>query len=100
MYINAAQILQIVSICSAIAAAAVCLYKGFKWLDQQNQQDNAIKDLGAKHDKDIKEIKEEQRILCYANLATLDGLKQLGANGNVSDAHTMLEKHLNKSAHE
>ena len=33
-------------------------------------------------------------------LATLDGLKQLGANGNVSDAYQRLEKHLNQSAHE
>ena len=39
-------------------------------------------------------------MICYGLLATLDGLKQLGANGNVTDAHEKLEKHLNQTAHD
>jgi hypothetical protein len=45
-------------------------------------------------------IKKEQTVMCYALLACLDGLNQLGANGNVSKAREALEKHLNLSAHE
>lgn len=47
-----------------------------------------------------REHQKEQCVICYGLLATLDGLKQLGANGNVSDAYQRLEKHLNQSAHE
>ena len=53
-----------------------------------------------KQDEDIRDIKDEQCIMSYALLACLDGLKQLGANGNVTDAHNKLEKHLNKKAHD
>lgn len=51
------------------------------------------------YDKQIKEIKEEQCMITYCMLATLDGIKQLGANGRVTEAKEKLEKHINKSAH-
>lgn len=65
------------------------LYRSFRWMEQQKAQQ-----------AEIENIKKEQCVICYGLLATLDGLKQLGANGNVSDAYQRLEKHLNQSAHE
>lgn len=59
-----------------------------KWFERQ-----------ARQDREIQEIRSEQCVVNYALLACLDGLKQLGANGNVTDAHNRLEKHLNKQAH-
>lgn len=99
MKIDLESFLMFVSTISAIAACATIIYKSFRWFDRQNQQDKDIETLSKKHDIDIREIKEEQKALCYAALATLDGLKQLGANGNVTDAHRSLEKHMNKAAH-
>ena len=46
-------------------------------------------------DEEIKSIKEENALVCYALRACLDGLQQLGANHTVPDAKERLEKHLN-----
>lgn len=58
------------------------------WLDRQKKQD-----------AELQEIRKEQCVLVYGVLACLDGLKQLGANGNVTRAHDSLDKHINKAAH-
>ena len=49
--------------------------------------------------KEISCLKQEQQVFCYGILACLDGLKQLGANGNVTKAHSELSKYINKQAH-
>ena len=89
MYVNADTLIKAAATLSALIAILTFLYKCFKWVERQKQQDN-----------EISHMKEEQRVMCYALLAALDGLKQLGANGNVTVAYNDLEKHLNKSAHE
>ena len=43
--------------------------------------------------------RKERSIICYGLVACLDGLIQNGANGAVTEAKDMLEKHLNKKAH-
>ena len=83
-----------------ISALVITLYKLFKWLDNQQRQDKAIEELRAEHKKDIEAIMKENCVMCYGLFATLDGLKQLGANGNVTDAYNKLEKHINKTAHD
>lgn len=89
MYVDATTIIQTAALVGAFGTLGALLYKVFQWIERQKKQD-----------EEIVAIKEEQCILCYGLLATLDGLKQLGANGNVTKAHEQLEKHLNKSAHE
>lgn len=89
MYVDADTIIKLAAIIGAVASIIAALYKGFQFLERQRAQDD-----------EIKSIKDEQCVMCYAILATLDGLKQLGANGNVTDAYNKLEKHLNKTAHE
>lgn len=57
--------------------------------------------LGSKQQKDeIKQIKREQTVICYALTACLNGLEQLGADGEVHDALTMMNKHINQAAHD
>lgn len=69
-----------------------------------------IADLRAYHEADMETTREEEAeewrtikdelcILSYAMLAALSGLKQQGCNGDVTEAYSMLEKHLNKQAH-
>lgn len=89
MYIDANAISTTASVITALVVIFSAIFAVYKWYLKQEKQD-----------KEIKSMKEEQGILCYAMLACLDGLKQLGANGNVTDAYNKLEKHINKQAHE
>lgn len=88
MYIDAATIITSASVLTAIGLIIGFLFKWFKWYERQNKQDS-----------EITQIKDEQCLICYGLLSCLDGLKQLGANGNVTTAHDKLEKHINQSAH-
>lgn len=89
MYLTADTIIRLATIAGAFGTLGAIFYKSFRWMEQQKQQE-----------LEIENIKKEQCVMCYGLLATLDGLKQLGANGNVSDAYQKLEKHLNKTAHD
>lgn len=89
MYVDADTIIKFAALIGALSAIGALLYKVFKWMEQQKQQE-----------AEIAAIKKEQCLICFCMLATLDGLKQLGANGNVTEAYQKLEKHLNKTAHE
>lgn len=88
MYVNGDTIIKLAALAGALGTLGVILYRVFRWMEQQKVQDI-----------EIQNIKKEQCIICFALLATLDGLKQLGANGGVTEAHQKLGKHLNQSAH-
>lgn len=89
MYVDTTTVIEFAALLGAFSAVGAFLYKAFRWMERQKAQD-----------AEIDAIKKEQCVMCYGLLATLDGLKQLGANGNVTDAHEKLEKHLNQSAHD
>ena len=89
MYIDAKTIIATASVFTALVVIFSAIFAVYKWYLKQQKQDT-----------EIKGIKTEQGIICYAMLACLDGLKQLGANGNVTDAFNKLEKHINNQAHE
>jgi hypothetical protein len=85
-----------------VIAAMVAIWGGYKVLLELVDRINAKHDQVQKwdeYDKQIKQIKEEQCLLSFCMLATLDGLKQLGADGKVTEARDKLDKHLNKIAH-
>lgn len=81
-------IVTIASVLAAIIAIFKYYNKGYDWVKKQNEQDRQIQD-----------IKDEQRVLTYGVLACLKGLSEQGCNGPVTDAIQTLEKHLNKQAH-
>lgn len=89
MYIDTNTIVTAASVLTALVVIFSSIFAIYKWYLKQEKQD-----------KEIKSIKEEQSVICYALLACLGGLKQLGANGNVTDAYNKVEKHINKQAHE
>lgn len=74
-----------VSALSVLCAFAVKMVRF--WLAQKAQ------------DREIEHVKREMGVICYGVLACLDGLKQMGCDGNVTQAKNNLEKHLNQSAH-
>lgn len=103
-------IIKISALCGAILALWGIIYAAIKWFQKQEKQTTDIEKLKELHCKDmeqarnkeasdIQSIKDELCVLDYAMLATLDGLKQLNCNGNVTRAHERLEKHLNQRAH-
>ena len=78
----------IAEIISALTIICGVIFALFRWVLKQNKQD-----------EDIKAIKEENTLICFALRACLDGLEQLGANHTVPVAKEKLEKHLNILAH-
>lgn len=76
------------SLLTALGVILGFIFKGYKWYLKQKKQD-----------EEIKQIKEENTLMCFALLACLDGLQQLGANHTVPIAKEKLEKYLNQQAH-
>lgn len=76
------------SVITALGIILGLIFKVHKWYLRQEQQD-----------KEIKQIKEEDTLICYALSACLDGLQQLGANHTVPIAKEKLDKYLNQQAH-
>lgn len=85
----------IIKVAAVIGAASVIItliYKIFKFIDRQKEQDAEIEKLKER-------VKKENTLLCYGLSACLDGLQQLGANHTVPDAKQKLDKYLNQQAH-
>lgn len=84
----AAHIITAASVITALGVILGFLFKGYKWYLRQKKQD-----------EEIKQIKEENQLICFALSACLDGLQQLGANHTVPVAKEKLDKYLNQQAH-
>lgn len=100
MYISFDTIIEISKFIGALGVIVGFAIAIYKKVDAPKENKKEIQNLKEMHQKDIKEIQKELCVMNYALLATLDGLKQLHCNGNVTDAYNMLEKHINKQAHE
>ena len=70
MYVTGDTIIRFATVLGALGTLGALLYRSFHWMEQQKAQQ-----------AEIENIKKEQCVICYGLLATLDGLKQLGANG-------------------
>lgn len=88
MYINADTIIKAASLLAAIGALVGAIIAVHKTLENNRKQND-----------EIKAIKEEQTIICYALKGALQGLIESGCNGPCKDALDKLDKHLNQSAH-
>ena len=83
----------------SVSAVFALVWKIFKRIDKVlTTKEEIDKEIGTIK-TEINNINAEQQIQCYGILACLDGLKQLGANGNVTKAHYDLEKYINEKAH-
>lgn len=98
--LNASTIIAAAGVLTAILAFGGVFVKVHRWVIKQDEQTKQIGDLKSQHEDDIKHIKKENALICYALSACLDGLQQLGCNHTVPDAKARLDKHLNQQAHE
>ena len=53
-----------------------------------------------RQNEELKAIRKEQTLICYGLLACLQGLKEQGCNGPVTEAMNRIEEHLNQAAHD
>lgn len=100
MYIDADTIIRAAAVLGALVALGTAAYGVIKWFQKQEKQTTDIEALRKKEAEDIKEMQDELCLISYAMLACLDGLKQQGCNGAVTEAHNKLEKRLNQRAHD
>ena len=100
MTITTDTIIEFAKIIGALGTIFGLFYAITKWVQAPKELSKDVKELHDVHASDIREIQQELCVLSYAMLASLDGLKQLNCNGEVTNAHKVLEKHINKKAHE
>lgn len=86
--INSNTVISLATLITALGAILGIVRWGVKYIDHDSEQD-----------KELKAIRKEQTILCYGMSACLKGLMEQGCDGPVKEASEMLEKHLNKAAH-
>lgn len=67
----------------------------FKQTDKWDGYDKQISDINAS----IQNLQKEQYIQIKTLQATLDGLKQLGCNGKVTEAKHELDDYINRAKH-
>lgn len=89
MVIDAQAVITAGSVLTALGVIITLILKVHKWYLRQEKQDT-----------EIKRIKKENTLICYALSACLDGLLQLGCNHTVPQAKEKLDKFLNQEAHD
>lgn len=88
------------AVVGALVTIITLLVKLVRWVDKQKKQDSEIKALQDKHDRDLDALKHELTIICFGLRGALQGLIEKGCNGPCKDALNLLDKHLNKAAHD
>lgn len=100
MYIDVNTIITAGAVLGAVLSIGGIALAVYKWVIKPEQNNRKIDELRNIHEKDVDGLRDELCVLSYATLATLDGLKQLGCNGEVTKAYNDLSKHINKQAHD
>ena len=90
----------IASILTATGIVVVAVIKFVDWLRAPSKQAKELDALHDKHDADMKAVQTELTVIVYGLRGALQGLIEQGCNGPCKEALQMLDKHLNKSAHE
>lgn len=93
--ITVAQLLEIIAIISAVWGFYKIAIEIIKAITEKHDREQKWDE----YDSQIKVIRKEQCLITYCMMATLDGLTQLGANGEVTVARDKLHKHVNEQAH-
>ena len=88
MYIDADIVIRAASLLAALGALTGAVIAVYKQIESNKKQSEVIK-----------EIREEQTVICYCIRGVLQGLIEKGCDGPCKDMLTMLDRHLNKSAH-
>lgn len=100
MYVDLKTIITICGVITGVAAVIALVWKLFRWVNHQKEQDVQIKALTEDAEARHSSCSKEQALIVYGLLACLKGLQEQGCNGPVTKAINKLEKHINQKAHE
>lgn len=89
MYIDADTIIKAASLLTALSVLVGGVIAVYKIIAQVKRQT-----------EELKSMKEEQTIICYALEGALQGLIENGCNGPCKNALQKLEAYLNQKAHD
>lgn len=98
--VTAQTVIAAAGLVTALGVLIGLLVKFVRWVDRQQEQDEKLAALEAKHDHDMQQTREEAQMQMYGILACLKGLQEQGCNGPVSEAAKKIEKYLNEKAHD
>lgn len=88
MYITADTIIRCAAVLTALGVIGGAVAYIIRLVQRDKRQTAAIR-----------EMREEQTIICYGLRGALQGLIEQGCNGPCKDALAKLDKHLNQAAH-
>lgn len=100
MYVDHNTIIILASVLTSLGAILGVILWCYRWYLKMEYKSAQHDALETKHDEDVKNLKTENRLICFALDACLDGLEQLGANHSVPEARKKLQEFLNYQAHE
>ena len=97
MQIDILKLAEIIGACSIILGVIIGGYKLYdKLLDRMGELEARMD----RQERELERMKKEDTLVIFALRACLDGLKQQGCNGKVTEAFELLDKHINKAAHD
>ena len=97
MQIDIVKVAEIIGACSVILGVII---GGYKLYDRLLDHISDLERRMTTQEKELERMKKEDTLVIYALRACLDGLRQQGCNGKVTEAFDMLDKHINKAAHD
>ena len=87
--ISADMLIKLAELLTALGVIGGVVLWCFKFVQRSRRQN-----------EELKAIRREQTLICYGLLACLQGLKEQGCNGPVTEAMNRMETHLNQAAHD
>lgn len=89
MYIDIEGVKALAALITALGTICGLIVAVYKFYARQKKQD-----------EELAAMRGELQLICFGLKACLSGLHDQGCNGPVTEALSMLDKHLNKKAHE
>ena len=87
--INADTLISLAELLTALGVIGGVILWFFKFVQRRRRQN-----------EELRAIRREQTLICYGLWACLQGLKEQGCNGPVTEAMKRMEDHLNQAAHD
>lgn len=89
MYIDIEGVKALAALITALGTIGGLIVAVYKFYARQKKQDD-----------ELAAMRGELQLICFGLKACLSGLHDQGCNGPVTEALNLLDKHLNKKAHE
>lgn len=89
MYIDIEGVKALATLITALGTIGGLIVAVYKFYARQKKQD-----------EELAAMRGELQLICFGLKACLSGLHDQGCNGPVTEALNLLDKHLNKKAHE